>query len=60
MDGTRKDSQDRAGEKAREEELKEKMLRIARMFTPHQDAPLMRQLCLIAIKCLHGEGAARG
>ncbi len=41
------------------EALKLKMIRIAHMFEPHQDAPLMRQLCRIAIKCLEEEGAAR-
>ncbi len=42
-----------------QEALREKMLRIAHMFAPHQNVPLMRRLCRAAIHCLQEEIAAR-
>ncbi len=60
QDKAQEKAQDKAQDKAREEEQKVKLLRIARMFSPHQDVPLMRQLCLIAIRCVQDGGEARG
>lgn len=50
----------KAGDPAREEELvNARLLRLAHMFDPHRDNPLMRELCRLAIKCAR-EGLTHG
>jgi hypothetical protein len=40
------------------EGAEERLLRVARMFSQHRDSDLMRELCLLAVKCAR-EGLVR-